>query len=133
MSGRRHSRDVEWDTVPGFISILNLLYNVTEYFEFAARLAQAGIYEGAVTVRIELHGVKGFVLTPESDRSWGLYCVASENLLEKSWAIPSDKLVADTSGHSLAATAWFLESFGWREPNLAVLQKDQEKFLRRSS
>ena len=132
MNHLRHVRDVDWDSVPGFISLINLLYIVTEIFEFAARVAQAGVYEGAVTVRVEIHGIQGFVLTTDANRSWRLYCTASENDLSKTWIIPTDRLIADSASYSLAAAGWFYESFGWMEPNLDVLRKDQQEFLRRS-
>ncbi|HEX6087326.1 MAG TPA: hypothetical protein VF266_22535, partial [Thermoanaerobaculia bacterium] len=32
------------DSVPGFLSLTNSIYNITEIFEFATRLAQAQIY-----------------------------------------------------------------------------------------
>lgn len=132
ISHLRHIRDVKWDTVPGFILIGNMLYNITEYFEFAARIAQAGVYKGDVSVRIELCGVKGFVLTTEFQRLWRRYCVAHEDHLDHTWELASEKLIADSAQYSLAATAWFLESFGWFDPNLETLRKDQEAFLRKS-
>jgi hypothetical protein len=125
----RHMKDVDWDAVPGFISITNLLYNVTEFFEFAARLAQAGVYESGVSVRLELHGIKGFMLTTELNRMWREYCVAHENDLIKTWTIASDRLIAGSAEFALAATGWFLESFGWMNPHLDGLQKEQLKFL----
>lgn len=127
----RYLKDIDWDAVPGFVSITNVLYKVTEYFEFAARLVQAGVLEGSVSVTLELHGAKGFVLATEMNRMWRNYCVAHENELGKSWTIASDRLIADSAGHALSAVVWFFESFGWMNPNLEVLQKDQQKFLKR--
>lgn len=129
----RHVKDVDWDRVPGFISITNLLYNITEYFEFASRLAQAGAYQGNVSIRIEVHGIKGFVLAAEPNRAWWLYCAAHEEHLAHTWTVASDRLIAETAELSLLATAWFLESFGWMDPALDVLRREQQDFLRKAT
>jgi hypothetical protein len=121
--------DINWDLVPGYFSLLNFLYTLTEVFEFATRLSQRGIYTGEIDVTIELKKVRGFVLTPESDRSWSLVCTASEDNLGNTWRVSSTDLIADAKEKSLAATSWFFERFGWLEPNLDALRRDQERFL----
>ena len=128
----RHLKDIDWNTVPGYISMVNLLYGFTEYFEFAARLAQAGVYKDKVLVRIELHGAKGFMLTTELSRLWREYCVSHENDLTHTWTLPSEELIANSAEHSLAAAGWFFESFGWMNPNLDGLRREQQKFLRKN-
>jgi len=45
--------EVEWDKVPGFISIINFNYQITEIYEFAARLCEAQIYTGKVNIKSE--------------------------------------------------------------------------------
>lgn len=59
-------KEFDWSAVPGFISIRNFLYTITEIFEFAARLCERGLYKDAVAISIELKDIKGFVLTAES-------------------------------------------------------------------
>lgn len=124
-----HGQDIDSNAVPGFISIINLLYNVTEIFEFAARIVQAGIYKGDVSVRIELHDVENFVLAADFNRMLRRRYVATENNLVKTWTVKSDELVANSADYSLKAAAWFFESFGWMEPDMDGLKKDQEAFL----
>jgi hypothetical protein len=36
--------EVEWNEIPGFISIINFNYQITEIYEFSARLCEAKIY-----------------------------------------------------------------------------------------
>jgi hypothetical protein len=121
--------DVNWDQVPGFFSLLNFLYTVTEIFEFAARLAQRGIYAGQISVTIELKHIKGFVLTPEIDRAWSDVRAAAQDTIGKTWVVDARELVADSANTSLAVTGWFFERFNWLSPNVDVLKKDQQKFL----
>ncbi len=76
MSHLRHMRDIDWNAIPGYVSIVNLVYTITEYFEFAARICQAGVYQGNLNISIELHGAKGYLLTTDWNRSWHDWCCA---------------------------------------------------------
>lgn len=129
MSHLRHRKDIDWDSVPGYISLVNLVYTVTEYFEFAARICQAGVYRGSLDVSLELVGIKGFVLTTDWNRAWSHYLPATNDRLRKRWQLSSDKLVAGSAEHSMAAIVWLCECFGWMPPNVEALKKDQEKLL----
>jgi hypothetical protein len=122
--------NINWEDVPGFISIINFIYSMTEIFEFAARLCQAEIYLGLVNINVELKDIKGFVLTADGDRAWSNYYSASEENLGHSWSIKSDVLVANSAGYALAAVIWFFERFGWLSPSVEVIRRDQENFLK---
>jgi hypothetical protein len=60
--------DEDLAAAPGFLSITNFTYNVTEIFEFAARLAQASIYREPVEITIRLTGIQGFILAADPNR-----------------------------------------------------------------
>ena len=123
-------KEINWDNVPGFISILNLIYTVTEVFEFAARLCQAQVYNGILNIDIRIKDIKGFVLSIEWDRVWHDYCSAAENEIGHSWSFQSDFLVADSANQSLSAIYWFFERFGWLSHSVNVFRQDQENFLK---
>jgi hypothetical protein len=122
--------NINWPKVPGFISILNFLYTVTEIFEFTTRLCQRGLYRGPTSISIELKYIRGFVLTVDPERAWSSYHAASEEVLGKTWTFQSDALIAESSRCSLDAVVWFFERFGWLNPPVDVLRKDQEQFLK---
>lgn len=126
-----HVEGIEWSEIPGYVSVTQLLYTVTEVFEFAARMCQAGVYRGAVFIKLQLLGIKGRALMVDWNRAWSEYRHATEDSLEKTWRIASDALVANAAEHALQATTWVLEGFGWMNPPMEVLKSDQEKFLRR--
>jgi hypothetical protein len=121
---------IDWGKVPGFIALINLLYSMTEIFEFGARLSQSGIYSGLISIRVEIKRIKGFVLSADWDRSWHNYYAASEDNLGHTWTIESSDLVANSAEYSLNAAVWFFERFGWLSPSLEVLRRDQENFLK---
>ncbi len=127
MSHLKHHSDTAWNVVPGYISLVNLVYSITEYFEFATRICQAGVYRGNLDISLDLNGVKGHLLTTD----WMLrqHCAASEDHLSKTWHISSEGLIASSSEHSLKAIVWLCECFGWMSPNVEAIKRDQAKLL----
>ncbi|OGQ06121.1 MAG: hypothetical protein A2W61_02320 [Deltaproteobacteria bacterium RIFCSPLOWO2_01_44_7] len=121
---------IDWTKVPGYISILNFLYTVTEIFEFAARMCQKGVYKGKILITIEIKGIKGFILTTEWNRAWFDCYAASEDILGKTWELDSTDLVTESPVHSLNTVFWFFERFGWLDPAVEVFREDQENFLK---
>jgi hypothetical protein len=121
--------NVDWSAVPGFISYANLVYRVTEVFEFAARVCQKGVYTGGVRVGIELGGIEGYALVMESSRFFRRFCVAREQTIVKSWTLDSAELVAASADRSLDATVWLLDRFGWVPLPVDVVKHDQRAFL----
>jgi hypothetical protein len=125
-----YMRDINWETVPGYISIVNFVYNITEIYEFAARLCQAQVYSGTLNIKIELKGIKGFVLSAPWDRVWHSYYSASENDLATTNDFATDTLVASSKDAALKSIVWFFERFGWLNPPEETIARDQEKLLK---
>lgn len=124
-------RYVGWCSLPRFLSALNFLYNVTEVFEFAARLYEKQLYRVTVTIAIHVKGIEGFVLIPGWDRLWNNDCAATEDVLGRSWTLRSEVLVADRANQSLNATVWFFDKLGWHNAPADMLRNDQREFLKR--
>lgn len=125
-----HQKDVNIDSVPGFISIVNFVYNITEIFEFAARLSQAVPYFEKTNIRIELNKIKGFVLAASFDRIWFEYYSASEDSLDNEWSIENAALLANSKDAALNAIIWYFERFGWLVPPIEVIKQDQENLIK---
>jgi hypothetical protein len=119
----------DWDAVPGYLSLLNVLYTVTEIFEFAARIAQRGVYQESVSISIELTRIGGFVLTPETERTWSGVRRASQSKIGRTWNVDATELVASSAELARDASGWLFERFGWLHPAMEILRKDQQKFL----
>lgn len=121
-----------WDVVPGFVEIVNLVYRVTEYFEFAARLVQQGAYHERITIRIGLNSINRFVLaTHDPRRFWPQYFASSVEKLENEWRVTPDVLINDSAEPARDAIVWFFEGFGWDDANIEQIKKDQHAYLRR--
>lgn len=125
-----HMKKINWDKVPGFLSLQNFIFCVTEIVEFAARLCQAEVYKGKLGITIHLRGIKGFVLTTDYSRVWDIYCASGEDILGKTWAHDSRDLIANSAQHSLDIIVWFFERLGWLNPPIQVLSEEIEDYLK---
>lgn len=123
-------RDLDWNQVPGFISIVNFTYSLTEIFEFASRLCQAEVYTGALNIDITIKGIKGYVLSAGWERAWHSYHAAAEDKLGRFWTYQTDVLVAESAQKALESILWFFERFGWLSPSEEVIRRDQENLLK---
>ena len=124
-------RGVNIDKVPGFLSLTNFIYNVTEYFEFAARLAQAQIYVDPVAIAISLKGVAGFMLAGDENRRWTSDYVTHQPELNYARTFSPTDLIASSADLALECTKWFFERFRWLKPNVDLIRTDQQKLLTR--
>lgn len=125
----RHLREIRWDQITGYINIQNTLYTLTEIFEFCARLCQAGLYKGTITVSVQLRQVKGTLLTTDWNRAWFNYYAAAEPTVGHVWKMRTDQLISESSAYSIRAAIWFFERFGWLDASSEQLKRDQEEFL----
>jgi hypothetical protein len=117
------------------LEIIMVLYDLTEIYEFASRLAQKGIFDEQMNMSIELHGVRGRKLTALNRILFPIEyeCMEAELLFEKMFSVQD--LVARTSELSLEHALWVFERFNWRHirsPEIvANLREDQKKLLER--
>jgi hypothetical protein len=125
--------NVDWNRVKGFLDIINFLYNCTEAFEWAARLAEALDLAESVDVSIKLANIQGFILTAAAGRSWDYEYRWDDSKLEHTWTLPAESIHDDPAGAALEAVVWFFQHFGWRDPSASVLRGEQEAFLSKRS
>jgi hypothetical protein len=115
--------------IPGFISILNLLYNLTEVFEFAARLCGRSLYQEELEIAVALSKIKGFALIAQYPKSWCGYYPATADQIAKSWTVSPEYLMAKSAELALEGALYFLGRFGWHNPSIEILREDQQKLL----
>jgi hypothetical protein len=123
-------REINWETVPGFFSIINFVYTITEIFEFAARLCQSQIYTGRLTIQIDIKKIKGFVLAAPWERMWHSYYEATQDTLSKLQEVDCEQLIAASKDIAFSTIIWFFERFGWMTPSEDAIKQDQEKLLK---
>jgi hypothetical protein len=115
----------DWASVPGFIDIVNLVYIVTEFVEFAARLAAKLPDADSYELSVGLHDIAGFVLTlDEPLRNFPEYHAASETTLANSWMKTPVELISSTETITIEVVEWFLVRFGWLNPDSDQIRND---------
>ena len=123
--------DVDIDAVPGFLSLTNSIYNITEYFEFAARLAQAQVYVDPLAITIQIKGIAGFMLAADENRGWSSDFTARQSELSYAATLAPAELISSAAEQAMKCTLWFFERFGWVKPNVDAIRTDQQKLLTR--
>lgn len=123
--------DVDIDAVPGFLDFTNAVYHMTEFFEFAARLVQAQIYAGPVTLTISLVGIAGFMLAADANKGWSSDYVARTDDPKFETTLPSADLVSSAAEQAIKCSVRLFEVFNWSKPNLDAIRADQQKLLTR--
>ena len=114
----------------GVLSITNFVFNLTEMFEFAARLAQASFYSEPVEIAIRLTGIQGFVLAQNGNRLLRKVYRASASELNYLKTLTPAELVAGASDAAIDSILWFFERFGWLNPSVDAIRSDQQTLLK---
>ncbi len=111
------------------LSIENLLYTVTEIFEFATRLAQRELFVDGLAISIRIAGIKNYAIVPGPHRSWHDLRITAADPIEHTWTLDPKQLIASSASLSLDATDFILQRFGWSN-GMAVFEGEQTKFLK---
>jgi hypothetical protein len=126
---------VERKSEPSFkpgeaLSILSALYQVSEAFEFAARMAQAGVLDEETSLTIDLIGTTGrrLVFWGEPRLLFREY-VCREPELPYTYGLCTRELIGSSRETALKHFLWLMERFGF-DASPDVFRADQEKFFR---
>lgn len=127
----RHYGDKALESVRGYVGFLDLLFTVTQIFEFAVRLSLRGVFDGGVRIEIGLRNVKDFMLAnADPMRSWHHMHFCRQGALEHpSISTTTADLIGAHPEMALDASRWFYERFDWHDPSLEVLRADQARLL----
>lgn len=109
-----------------------VIYELTEIFEFLSRLAKAGIYDEGVRISISLNNTRGrkLVMLDSGRHLSGEYKTAAESInLEKQYT--KEELLTKPQELAAEIIVHVLERFGWHNPSGEVIKHDQENLLNR--
>lgn len=121
----------DWATVPGFLDIINTLYNVAEIYEFARRLSQVEGFGPTIEISIEVKNVKGFVLcVSDVMRVWYGYYTTNADAIRRQGTYKVVDLFSDQRRLVLEDVFGIFERFGWLEPPRATFEKDYDSFVK---
>lgn len=110
-----------------------MVYDITEIFEFIARLSKVDVYSDGVKVKIELSNImnrKLFIFDFDRVDFLGDY-KTSDSKLSYETTIESKEDLLSTKQNALKAILHFVERFNWNKPNIPSIQDMQRKLLER--
>ena len=116
--------------------VLCLEYTVfllTEIFEFLSRIAKQGIYKEGVEIKIELINTENrklFIFDPMRAGFLEDYKTADSKLSYQK-TLNEEEIIEKSKDCALEAILWFIDRFGWRNPNVTAIKDMQQKLLER--
>lgn len=122
----------DWASVKGYLDIINVLYTVTEVFEFASRLAVSLDLAEPMHIEIGLENIENFILAvSDPGRAWHQFYQWKNANLSNTWQLKAKDLATGSASQSLDAVAWLFQRFGWFDANLHALRDAQDAFLKK--
>lgn len=116
-----------------FISVLHLLFRMTEVYEFAARLATKDVLSDSFEISIGLNNLANRQLTfLDPFRSLRDDRICRSNQLMHARNLSKAEILASAKDLAMEETAWFLRRMGWDSVDTHILRADQEKLLTRT-
>jgi hypothetical protein len=109
----------------------SVVYQIAEIFEFLSRLANSGIYEEGVRASISLNNTLNrqlWISDPMRAPFLESYKTAAFKI-ESVNELSMDKAVGNSKQLAMEAMLQILDHFGWHNPPIETLKKDQENFL----
>lgn len=110
---------------PGIFSVRNVIFTMTEIFEFAARLSAQRMYAGGLSIKIEVKHVRGFVLVSDFDRLLHGEYAAHADSVARDVQSDSEDMILDNSRIAADSAVWFFNQFGWRNPARIDIEREQ--------
>jgi len=109
------------------------VYLLTEIFEFLSRIAKQGIYKEGVEIKIELINTENrklFIFDPMRAGFLEDYKTADSKLSYQK-TLSEEEIAEKAKDCSLEAILWFVDRFGWRNPNITSIKDMQQKLIER--
>ena len=113
----------------GYLSFVSATFQITEIFEFAARLASKGVFSGEVFISIGLHNIEDHQLISFEANRWlednYVYDNDSPIIIEKEY--PEQDLLEKGDELARDYVIEIFEQFQWNNPSRQMLSEDQKK------
>jgi hypothetical protein len=119
------------------LELIMVLYQLTEIYEFASRLAQKNVFGEQTSMTIELRGMQGrrlICLSKPFFSAWGQY-ISQEQVVKLEETVAVQDLIPRAAELALEQSLRVGELFNWRDArlpeNVLNLRDDQRKLLER--
>ena len=117
------------------IETIGLLYTITEYYEFAARLAEQGIIDQVALIEVALRNADGYRLFTQhgmlSPYQSFYEHTTSNPQIEFERKVGRQTLLSSPREPALKDAVRIMQQFGFKEPPIRILAEEQRKLLER--
>jgi hypothetical protein len=113
------------------LEFLNTLYNLSEIYEFASRLAKKKTFDDNLKIAITLKGMKDRkIVTTEINRPLldGYICTSDEIPLARTVTV--EEIIAQNKTFAIDDTLQIFEHFNFFNPPRKTLEDEQEKLIK---
>jgi len=119
------------NAAPGaHISITGTLYQLTEIYEFAARLASKGIFGSAFSLNVSLNKSNGRKLIfAEADRMTHRDYISKSDQLHLNKYLTASEISSDSPRLAREHLAWLFHRFNWDTAKPEYFIEDQKRLL----
>lgn len=111
----------------------SVVFQMTEIFEFLARLGSAEIYDEGVTISISLNNTQNRELWVEDKMRAPLfsqYKTGADNI-GYSNEYSKEQIITSSKDLAIEAIIYIFDHFGWHTPPIETIKRDQENLLAR--
>lgn len=117
----------------GYLSVIGAVYQTTEIFEFAARLASKGLLRPKAFVSVQLHNMNDHQLEmfDASRILFREYVRTSNNPIVFEREVTEDELISSGDQLALDLAVEIFENFNWNDPPRQAFSEDQRKLRER--
>lgn len=119
----RYANDVTLP--PSFVAFVNLVYTVTERFEFAGRLAATGLYDGLWYTSLSINNIQSFLLLSNPQRPLRRHLQCDIPSIHFERTVANSEVASSNRDIAIECCQHIFERFGWHDPSLQVLQSVQ--------
>lgn len=126
--------DHGWSGIePGkYLNVLATLYSLTEFYEFASRLAEQKLFPNGLTIRIDLHNINNRTLfISDFGRTLHRDYICQIDALPRKMELSQEEILGKAHELALQHTLRIFERFGFTAEHLPkIFREDQDKFLK---
>lgn len=118
------------ETVKGVTSFIGLIYSVTEFYVFAARLASALKWADSFRVVNHLRNVEGWTLgSGDPSIIWHIFYQCQTPDIDLSRTLTVAELVADPALAASRAIQTLFAGFNWNDASSTMIRQWQDKLM----
>lgn len=121
----------EEQTTEKILGVMDATYQITEIFQFLAKLTSAGIYDEGVSLEVSINNSSERYLVVDNSRRipFSTLRKSQEDVIQFKKEYSKSEILSNPVELTLEVIVHFFVRFNWLEPNIEVIKVDIENLL----